>query len=67
MFLKHDFRFEYVANNSSRGLDNIYLVSAFWAGQEGSFLTWLFCGVAQVMVLVVAIVLALTGVIVILL
>lgn len=32
-----------------------------------AFLTWLFCGVAQVMVLVVAIVLALTGVIVILL
>lgn len=40
MFLRHDFSYEYVARNSSRGLENIYIVSAFWAGQEGSLLLW---------------------------
>ena len=40
MLLRHDFRFEYVVNNSERGLEGIYLVSAFWAGQEGSLLLW---------------------------
>ena len=40
MFLGHDFSYEYVARNSSRGLENIYIVSAFWAGQEGSLLLW---------------------------
>ena len=39
-FLGHDFSYEYVAHNSSRGLENIYIVSAFWAGQEGSLLLW---------------------------
>ncbi|HOA14865.1 MAG TPA: cytochrome c biogenesis protein CcsA [Bacillota bacterium] len=55
MFLRHDFRFEYVANNSSRGLDNIYLVSAFWAGQEGSLLLWaLFSGFFGCMLMLTA-------------
>jgi len=27
-FLGHDFSYEYVAHNSSRGLDNLYIVSA---------------------------------------
>lgn len=40
MFLKHDFRYRYVVYNSNRGLDSLYLVSAFWAGQEGSLLLW---------------------------
>ncbi|MGI6131158.1 MAG: heme lyase CcmF/NrfE family subunit [Bacillota bacterium] len=39
-FLKHDFRFAYVANYSSTGLSVIYLISGFWAGQEGTFLLW---------------------------
>ena len=55
MFLRHDFRFEYVVNNSSRGLDNIYLVSAFWAGQEGSLLLWaLFSGFFGCMLMLTA-------------
>ena len=42
--LNHDFRFSYVANYSSRDLSLEYLVSAFWAGQEGSFLLWVLVG-----------------------
>ena len=38
--LTHDFRYAYVSGYSSRDLPLLYLVSAFWAGQQGSFLTW---------------------------
>lgn len=38
--LTHDFRFEYVAGYSSRELPTLYLVSAFWAGQQGTYLLW---------------------------
>ncbi|MFQ5670025.1 MAG: cytochrome c biogenesis protein CcsA [Acidobacteriota bacterium] len=36
----HDFRYEYVASYSSRDLAPLYLISAFWAGQQGTFLLW---------------------------
>ncbi|MBN1350521.1 cytochrome c biogenesis protein CcsA [candidate division KSB1 bacterium] len=39
--LTHNFRIEYVAAYSSRSLELHYLISSFWAGQEGSFLLWL--------------------------
>jgi cytochrome c-type biogenesis protein CcmF len=42
--LVHDFRIGYVASYSSLDLPLHYLVSTFWAGQEGSFLLWLLCG-----------------------
>ncbi|NVM20883.1 MAG: cytochrome c biogenesis protein CcsA [Desulfobacterales bacterium] len=38
--LNHDFLYSYVARYSSRDLALEYLVSSFWAGQEGSFLLW---------------------------
>lgn len=38
--LTHDFRFEYVIGYSSRDLAPIYLWSAFWGGQEGTYLLW---------------------------
>jgi cytochrome c-type biogenesis protein CcmF len=38
--LRHDFSIEYVVNYSSRDLPLLYLVSAFWAGQEGTYLLW---------------------------
>ncbi len=41
-FLNNDFRFSYVYAYSNRELEWYYLVSAFWAGQPGSFLLWLF-------------------------
>jgi cytochrome c-type biogenesis protein CcmF len=44
LFLTHNFKVEYVHNYSSADLPWFYLVSAFWAGQEGSFLLWLFLG-----------------------
>jgi cytochrome c-type biogenesis protein CcmF len=36
----HDFRFVYVYEHTSFDLAPAYLVSALWAGQEGSFLLW---------------------------
>ncbi len=44
LFLSHSFEVEYVFNHSSSDLSWFYLVSGFWAGQEGSFLLWLFLG-----------------------
>jgi cytochrome c-type biogenesis protein CcmF len=38
--LAHDFRYEYVVRYSSRDLPFLYLFSAFWGGQEGTFLLW---------------------------
>ncbi|GAB4172181.1 MAG: cytochrome c biogenesis protein CcsA [Calditrichia bacterium] len=35
------FEFSYVAQYSSRNLPLLFKISAFWAGQEGSFLFWL--------------------------
>jgi len=40
-FLAHNFRVQYVAEYSSRALALHYLISSFWAGQEGSFLLWI--------------------------
>src|ERR1039457_3199054 len=42
--ISHDFRISYVASYSGRDLPFYYLFSTFWAGQEGSFLLWLFWG-----------------------
>ena len=42
--LAHDFRVSYVTSYSGRDLPFRYLFSTFWAGQEGSFLLWLFWG-----------------------
>ena len=36
-----DFSIAYVASYSSRELPTVYKISAFWAGQQGSFLLWL--------------------------
>jgi cytochrome c-type biogenesis protein CcmF len=40
--VRHDFSFVYVAAHTSRDLSAIYALSAFWGGQEGSLLLWLF-------------------------
>jgi len=40
--LNHDYRFEYVAGYSSNDLPLLYLISAFWGGQQGTFLLWAF-------------------------
>ena len=44
LFLTHRFEFSYVHSYSSSDLPVFYLVSSFWAGQEGTFLLWLFFG-----------------------
>lgn len=42
--LNHEFVYSYVARYSSRTLPLGYLISSFWAGQEGSFLLWVLLG-----------------------
>ncbi|MBF1704665.1 MAG: cytochrome C biogenesis protein, partial [Selenomonas sp.] len=41
IILSNDFSYSYVASYSSIDLPLIYKISAFWAGQQGSFLLWL--------------------------
>jgi cytochrome c-type biogenesis protein CcmF len=45
LFVSHDYRVAYVWSYSDSSLSMHYLISSFWAGQEGSFLLWIFCGV----------------------
>ena len=44
VLIAHDFRISYVASYSEINLPFRYLLSTFWAGQEGSFLLWVLCG-----------------------
>jgi cytochrome c-type biogenesis protein CcmF len=50
---RHDFSFQYVAEHTSRELPLRYSLTAFWGGQEGSLLLWLFvlCGYSAAAVL----------------
>lgn len=47
--INNEFQFAYVFNNSSRSMELMYKIAALWAGNEGSFLTWLLilniCGI----------------------
>jgi cytochrome c-type biogenesis protein CcmF len=53
-FLKKDFGFAYVAENSDASLSTFYRISGFWAGQQGSFLFWLLLlAIATIIVAVV--------------
>ncbi|HZK15612.1 MAG TPA: cytochrome c-type biogenesis CcmF C-terminal domain-containing protein, partial [Solirubrobacterales bacterium] len=54
-FLKKDFGFGYVAENSDASLSTFYRIAGFWAGQQGSFLLWL------LLIAVVAVVIALVN------
>ena len=40
LLITHQFNYYYVYSNTSRDLQFKYLVSAFWSGQEGSFMLW---------------------------
>ncbi len=42
--LNHHFEWSYVFSYSSRDLTLYYLISTFWAGQEGTFLLWTLMG-----------------------
>src|SRR3954454_22598696 len=50
---RHDLSFSYVAQHTSRELPLGYTLTAFWGGQEGSLLLWLFvlCGYSVAAVL----------------
>jgi cytochrome c-type biogenesis protein CcmF len=41
-FVTHDFRINYVAHYSDRGMAVPFLIAALWGGQDGSLLWWLF-------------------------
>lgn len=40
LLFDHQFQYSYVSEYSSLAQPALYLVSAFWAGQEGTFLLW---------------------------
>lgn len=42
LIFQNDFNYAYVVSYSSKDLPALYKLSAFWAGQQGSFLLWLF-------------------------
>ncbi|MEQ9262085.1 MAG: cytochrome c biogenesis protein CcsA [Owenweeksia sp.] len=42
LMLAHYFEYDYVWKHSSLDLPGKYIFSAFWEGQEGSFLLWMF-------------------------
>ncbi|MGQ9864452.1 MAG: cytochrome c biogenesis protein CcsA [Bacteroidia bacterium] len=42
LLLSHRFDFDYVWRHSSKQLPSLYVLSALWEGQEGSFWLWLF-------------------------
>ena len=44
LVLNHRFEVNYVAEYSSRDLPTFYLVSSFWAGQQGTFFLWAIYG-----------------------
>ncbi len=44
LILNHQFQVNYVYSYSSRALNKFYLFSTLWAGQQGTFLMWLFYG-----------------------
>ena len=41
LIFNHQFQYAYVWQQSSRDLPTHFLLSAFWAGQEGSFMLWI--------------------------
>ena len=45
LFFSHNFAFKYVFEYSDRSLPFFFLLSAFWGGQEGTYLLWLFLSV----------------------
>lgn len=50
--LNHMYEYEYVRNHISDDLKFKYIFSAFWGGQEGSFLLWMFWNVILGLVLI---------------
>ncbi|MFH2036523.1 MAG: cytochrome c biogenesis protein CcsA [Candidatus Zixiibacteriota bacterium] len=42
LFFSHDYSIKYVYEYSSNDLPFFYLVSSLWAGQDGTYLLWLF-------------------------
>ena len=48
----HNFQLNYVYSYTSLQLSNYYLISTFWAGQEGTFLLWLVFGTLYTIVLI---------------
>ncbi len=51
LLLQHDFTNGYVYGYSDRSLPLFYLLSCFYAGQEGSFLFWVLCSALIAVVL----------------
>ena len=42
LFFSHNYAFKYIYEYSERSQPFLYILSAFWGGQEGTYLLWLF-------------------------
>ena len=52
LFFSHNYAFKYVYEYSQRAQAPFYILSAFWGGQEGTYLLWLFlCGLWGLVIL----------------
>lgn len=45
MLLNHTYEYHYIFKHSNNEMPLRYILSCFWAGQEGSFLLWIICQV----------------------
>ena len=52
LIFSHYFEYSYVWEYSSKSLPVKYIISCFWAGQEGSFLVWALCQAIIGMILI---------------
>lgn len=42
LIFTHQYEYDYVRRHSNGEMSTMYLISCFWAGQQGSFLVWIF-------------------------
>lgn len=42
LLFTHQYAYDYVRRHSSEEMPFLYMISCFWAGQQGSFLVWIF-------------------------
>lgn len=42
LIFTHQYEYDYVRRHSNEEMSPLYMISCFWAGQQGSFLVWIF-------------------------
>lgn len=42
LIFTHQYEYDYVRRHSNEEMGSLYMISCFWAGQQGSFMVWIF-------------------------